>query len=167
MAEDRELTRKELADLVREQAEMIAELRTRPAVAASDPVQVEILKALKELKESNARIAPAPAFYTGKPIKTEPYRGYVKALSMCQMTHMGPGGKPEVHVHQEGAVFQVDVDALWSDDPYVPVEITGYEDDAQSKPITKEHSTATQADFRFRRQVELEDKPSLRRASEY
>ncbi|MDB6107843.1 MAG: hypothetical protein JWO52_7842 [Gammaproteobacteria bacterium] len=172
--EDEIVTRVQLAEalakstaLVEEQGKLIAELRAQPA-ATVDPIQLEILKALKELRESTPRQSPT-AFYTGPKVETKPYRGWAKALQKCQVSH--PGEKPgqiAVHVHEEGEVFGIDVEALWTDDPYVAVTITGYEDQEQMKPITVANKDAPpQADFRFRRQVELEEKPTLRRASEY
>jgi hypothetical protein len=171
MADPKEPTRAELAEALlqatatlKEQGKVIAELRA----ATADPVQLEILKTLKDLRESTVRQV-APAFYTGPRIETKPYRGWVKALQTCQVSH--PGEKPgdiAVHVHEAGSVFGIDVPALWTDDPYVAVSITGYEDQEQTKPITVENKDApAPTDFRFRRQVELEEKPTLRRASEY
>lgn len=172
--EDEVITRAQLAEalaksnaLVEEQGRVIAELQARPA-ATADPVQLEILKALADLKNSTARQVPATAFYTGPRVETHPYRGYVKAIQKCQLNHPNPDGTAGVHVHEEGDVFEVDVEALWTDDPYVPVIVKGYEDQEQKKPITTPRLDAPpQVDFRFRRQVELEEKPTLRRASEY
>lgn len=151
--------------MLEEQGKVIAELRAQPT--ADSAVQLEILKAIKELRASTAM--RAGAFYTGPKISTVPYRGWVRAKQKCQMSH--PGEKPgdiAVHVHEEGAVFEVDVESLWSDDPFEAVVITGYEDQAHLVPITKPNPEApTPANFQFRRQVELEDKPTLRRASEY
>lgn len=171
MADPKEPTRAELAEallqsnaLLKEQAAVIAELRAKPDT--SSEVQLQILQALKDLKAS-AR-PQASAFYTGPKISTIPYRGWVKALQACQVNHPNADGSPGVHVHQEGDVFEIDVPSLWTDDPYMAVIITGYEDQAQLKPITvKNEDAPTPANFQFRRQVELDEKPTLRRASEY
>lgn len=173
MADPKEPTRAELAEaliranqLITEQGKAIAELRAQPAVTA-DPIQLEILKALKELRESVPRQAQT-AFYTGPKPETHPYRGFVQALDRCQVNHPNPDGSAGVHVHEKGEVFEIDVEALWTDDPYMPVIVKGYEDQAQTKPIvTARLDAPPQVDFRFRRQVELEEKPTLRRASEY
>jgi hypothetical protein len=171
--EDEIVTRVQLAEalakstaLVEEQGRVIAQLRAQPA-ATVDPIQLEILKALKELRESVPRQSPT-AFYTGPKVETQPYRGFVQALDKCQVNHPNPDGSAGVHVHEKGDVFEIDVEALWTDDPYVAVIVKGYEDQAQTKPIVVPRMDAPpQADFRFRRQVELEEKPTLRRASEY
>lgn len=158
MAKDEEVTRSQLAQaldrsnaLVEAQAQKLAELETKTQVMA------DLLKGA----------SPSGTFYTGQKLKTERYNGFVKALEKCVVSHPGPDGTACVHVHEEGDVFGIDVDGLWSDDPFVPVEVKGYQDEAQLKPITVPHPTARQSDFRFRRHAELDEKPLLRRAAEY
>lgn len=163
---DKEPTRADLAEalarataLIEEQGAAIAELRAaRPA--ADSAIQLELVKAINELKASTeaqnqARARPG-AFYTGPDKELTPYAGYVVSTAICCVDHR----------REEGEVFQVSVAALWSDDPFVPVTITGQKDDGT---LTWEpnKSAPTPINFRFRKQVSAAEDPTLRRASEY
>jgi hypothetical protein len=174
MAEEeksRDVTRRELAEalanataMIAAQKEQNAALETRLAAleqakpADNAIVQLETLKALQDLRQSieQGRIRSSPKFYTGPEPDKVPYEGSVQATVEC---HYG-------HFHKAGDVFQVKVPALWSDDPYVAVIVTGTRDDGT--PITMPNKDApVPIDFRFRRVVSAAEDPTLRRASEY
>lgn len=89
----------------------IAALKTRLA-------ELEKPKELNPIAKAAAEELPRlrPPSPEGDPsVMPEPYRGRVKALQQCYF-----GG-----LHDPGEVFYVEVEALWSDDPYVPVTESG------------------------------------------
>jgi hypothetical protein len=107
----------------------------------------ELRKAQEELATLKA---PAPVFVppTGPAPRLVPYIGLVKALADC---HIG-------QYRHTGDVFQVEMPALWTDDPFVPVVITGHTE--EGKPITEANPMAPpQIDFRFR--TSTADMPSV------
>lgn len=177
MADPKEPTRAELAEallrsnaMMAEMAETIQTLRdekAKPQVSTSDQVQLEILQLLKELRGSK----PQSQHYFGPEIQKTAYDGFVQATESCviNMAMMNEKGQVDIHPirYEEGNVFQVDVDQLWTDDPYVPVLMKGT--DKSGVPLTEPHPNAKElrANFRFRQHAKQVEEPALKRASQY
>ncbi len=98
-----------------------------------------------------ATLRPQAAQDLGKPPGPRPalvrYRGAVQATEDCAYDgyHFGPNsdkGRPE------GDVFEVDVPTLWSDDPYVPVALSGTRDDGSPRYVRR--TDVPIVDFRWR-----------------
>ena len=125
---------------------LISELEaTKARLAALDqPVDAREAALMRQLDEAKAELAQAkPAAETSFPAgaapKLVPYKGLAKASEDCFVTQ----------IQHEGDVFEVDVSALWTDDPFVAVVIVGYQE--SGKPITEPNKAApAQIDFRFR-----------------
>jgi hypothetical protein len=169
MAEpQKEPTKSELAEallranmLMAEQAKAIEELRAEKPQSSSDEVQLEILQLLKELRGSK----PQSQHYNGPEIKKTAYDGYVRAIESCVVNVLFQDGDFHPVRYEKGDVFQVDVDQLWTDDPYEPVTLKGNDD--SGKPVTVGNESAVRADFRFRRHTSVVEDPTLKRASQY
>jgi hypothetical protein len=165
MADPKEPTRAELAEallqatsVIKEQGKAIEELKSK---SSSDEVQLEILQLLKELRGSK----PQSQHYTGPAIKKTPYDGYVKATESCIVNMLMQDGEHHPIRYEKDAVFQVDVDQLWTDDPYEPVILKGT--DKAGVPIVEPNTEAVRADFRFRQHTSVTEDPTLKRASQY
>lgn len=137
-----------------------AEARTKAAEAERDTLkaskEAELAQAHKELQSLRPNAAAQLATPTGRPQKI-PYKGMVQAKEPCVYEHK----------HEQGDVFAVDVAALWSDDPFVPVVVTGHSE--TGKPLTEPNPLAPPAvDFRFRpKSHEVLNDPTPRRANEF
>ncbi len=91
------------------------------------------------------------------PLDLVPYKGLVKATVLCCIGTQ----------RQQGEVFEVDVPALWTDDPYEPVIVTGYLEDGIT-PVTEPNPAApTPLSFRDRKAVSVAEDPTPRQASSY
>ncbi|SRR5579884_2243591 len=152
---EKEPTRAELA----EQLAML-EARVKAAEQERDTLKAgrdaELNKALAELQSLRPNAAAAVSAPQGRPQKV-PYKGMVQAKEPCVYDRK----------YETGDVFAVDLPALWSDDPFVPVVVTGYSD--TGKPLTEPNTLAPPAvDFRFRpKSHEVLNDPTPRRANEY
>lgn len=152
---EKEPTRAELA-------EALAAAEARATVAESERDELKASKAA-ELAQAQAELAKlrpnagqALAPVTGR-AQLIPYKGMVRAKEPCVYEHK----------HEEGDVFAVDVKALWSDDPFIPVVVTGHSE--SGKPLTEANPLAPPpVDFRFRpKSHEVLNDPTPRRANEY
>lgn len=154
----RDVTRRELADALAEATRLNKALAERVgALEAARPSASEAALR-RELEEARSLLASrSVAPLTKIPdIKHIPYSGMVKATADCCMEHR----------HLKGEVFEVTVPALWTDDPYTAVVVTGYADDGT--PKTEPNAQApTPIDFRFRKVVSIAEDPTPRRAAEY
>lgn len=116
MADEREPSRKDLADALAK----ANELNTRLAARLDEQD-----KTIAELKAAKPVVVPQPG------VQKVPYSGYVRAKEPC---HIG-------HLRAAGEVFQHDAPCLWSDDPFEPVIVLeGTDKDGQ--PNCKAHPEA-------------------------
>jgi hypothetical protein len=131
------LTRKQLQEQLDAANARIAQLQSAP-----DPKIEAQLEAAKAELARLQKPQPAP---TGR-ATASPYKGTVQATEDC---HVGGFYREGPKDGKPGEVFEVDLPALWSDDPFVAVKISGYHESGQ--PITEPLGIA-RADFRFRQQ---------------
>lgn len=174
MGEQKEPTRSELAEalarsnaLLEEQGKFIEELRAKEP-KAGDPIQLEMLKLLMELRDANR--APGAKHYMGPELKKVPYEGFVRATEpWLDNIFTLTDGKGDWHpVKREvGEICQVERDQLWTDDPFEPVTLKGSDESGKPIVVRNEEAMKTRADFRFRRHAALKEEPELKRASEY
>lgn len=160
MADPKEPTKAELAEALLNATQM---LKDQGALIANQGREIAELKAAPQAVRTGA------FNYSTEPTK-KGYFGWVKATQSCQVNRsVSVDGKLQVQaiVYAPGDVFQHDVDQLWSDDPFEAVEVTGYEDHEQNKPITKPNKEAVVMDRRFRVHARLMDDAQLRAASQY
>lgn len=165
----RDVTRRELAEALEASQALNVRLSERldaleaKAAAPTLSVQEAILERelananaeLKEKREALERARSRPGI-SGPDVELIPYSGYVQATAPCCIDHRRDAGE----------VFHVNVPALWTDDPYVAVNIVGaFETGA---PKTEPNLAApTPINFRFRKVVSAAEDPTPRRASEY
>jgi hypothetical protein len=155
----RDVTRRELADALAEATRINKALAERVEKLEANQIppvsEAALRKELAEARELLAARTVAPLKATAE-VKLVRYAGLVQATADCCMEHR----------HAAGEVFEVDVPALWTDDPYMPVIVTGYTDDGT--PKTQPNAQApTPIDFRFRKVVSIAEDPTPRRAAEY
>lgn len=165
----RDVTRRELAEALEKAHELNAKLSERldaleakaqaPEVSVQEAIlQRELANANAELKDKRELLEKArnrPGL-SGPDVVMVPYSGYVQAIAACCIDTF----------HKEGEVFHVDVPALWTDDPYVPVLVTGTKEDGT--PLTQPNLLApVPINFRFRKVVSAAEDPTPRRAAEY
>lgn len=103
---------------------------------------------LRELAEArsflSSRAAPVHAQPT-RQVTRVPYKGLVQATKNCVTDHFHLGPSE----NGPGDVFEVDLPALWTDDPFVPVVLVRMDDNG--KPVTAPNPDAPQPiDFQFR-----------------
>lgn len=152
---DKELTRSELAERL-----AAAEARANVAEGERDQLKAskdaELAIAVAELAALKPNAAAPIVALAGRPRKI-PYKGMVQSKEPCVYEHK----------YEPGDVFAVDVPTLWSDDPYVPVIVTGYSE--AGKPLTEVNPLAPPpVDFRFRpKSHDVLNDPSPRRANEF
>lgn len=162
----RDVTRRELAEalaaataLIQDQKKALTTLQGEVAElkkGSSPLMQAELMKAIADLAASSRPVDKLAGYFNGPCPPLEPYEGYVEATADCVYGHR----------RAQGEVFQVKVKALWTDDPYVAVEIIGTREDGA--PITRPSKDApTPIDFRFRKPTVIAEDPTLRRAAEY
>lgn len=172
MAEDekqRDVTRRELADALARANELNETLMARvealeakasaPTLSVQEAIlQRELQLAYAELKDKSdllerARSRPGQ---TGPDLPLVPYSGMVLVTAKCCIDHL----------REEGEVFHVSMPALYTDDPFVPVVITGsYED---GRPKTEPNPDApVPIDFRFRKVVSAALDPTPRKAASF
>lgn len=153
---EKELTRSELAErLAAAEARASAAEGERDTLVASKAA--DLAKAEAELARLRPNAATPIAPVAGSRPQLIPYKGMVRAKEPCVCDHK----------YEEGDVFGVDVAALWSDDPYVAVIVTGHME--SGKTITEVNPLAPRpVDFRFRpKSHDVLNDPSPRRANEY
>lgn len=155
----RDVTRRELADALAEANRLnkaLAERVDKLEANQTPPIAEAALR--RELAEAQRLLAERSVQPLAKvpDVKHVPYAGTVKATAECCMGHF----------RAEGEVFEVSVPALWSDDPYVAVTVTGYADDGTPK-TEPNRDAPTPIDFRFRKVVSIAEDPTPRRAAEY
>lgn len=132
------------------------------------PNRRELADELTKSREMNARLLArvealeaTPAAAPSRPaVKLVPYAGLVIATKPCCI-----GTRRD-----EGEIFEIEVDALWDDDPYMAVVITEQRPDGKGgiDVITGPNPNApTPIDFRFRKTVSAAEDPTPRRAAEY
>jgi hypothetical protein len=124
----------ELRALIEKQNDTIqalSQVKAAPALSSSE--NLELTAARAEIARLTRQ---APVGGGEKPI---PYKGMVQATMPCAIDVL----------RATGDVFQVDVPALWTDDPYTAVIVKGFAE--SGKPITEANPLAPEpADFRFR-----------------
>lgn len=137
MGENHEPTRKELAAELEAQRTENADLKARmerlEALVAKPPEPVFTqtdLDRLRQAREELEALRPGAsrsfAAPTGPAPQLVPYKGLVRATQDCTYGsyRAGPGSTSAAcgaNADPDGDVFEVDVQALWSDDPWVPV----------------------------------------------
>lgn len=94
------LSRKELEEQLARSEALLARV-----TAAAETLERENAE-LKRL--SSAQVTPRPG------LQARPYKGLVRAIVPCHYNFL----------HATGDIFEVDLPALWTDDPFVPVVIT-------------------------------------------
>jgi hypothetical protein len=97
----------------------------------------------QELTAARAELAglgSAPSSNLGPTPKLIPYAGMVQAKEPCALGSL----------HSVGDVFPVDVTALWTDDPYVAVRVTGINEDTGKPKVVQNELAPEPIDFRFR-----------------
>jgi hypothetical protein len=146
-----ELTRRQLQEqndvLTKRLAELEAENVNKPKLEAA-------LAELAALKKPQATgVAQGSQ-------KLVPYRGKAQALEDC---HIGGAYRNGPKEGKPGDVFDIDVPALWTDDPYVPVNVRYSE---MNEPIV-ERIDFPRVDFRFRTQGAQSTQIEPLRASSY
>jgi len=164
---EHEMTRAELqAALDKANADLVA---ARAEIDKPNPLlQAELERTQLEL----AKLKPAAA---GKPVgempKKVPYKGMVQATEDCNYEGYRNGPKfyndkdgKRVNV-SDGDIFAVDVPALWSDDPYVPVLLKMTE--AGQKYSVPNPDAPVRIDFRFRPRVSVSTDIAPLRAGQY
>lgn len=155
----RDVTRRELADALAEATRInkaLAERVERLEANQTPPgSEAALRKELAEARELLASRSVAPLAKVPD-VKHVPYSGFVQASADCCIGHRRDAGE----------VFEVDVPALWTDDPYTPVVVTGYTDDGMPK-TEPNRAAPTPIDFRFRKVVSIAEDPTPRRAAEY
>jgi hypothetical protein len=104
-------------------------------IAELEAANVKIQEAAQDLgKAQVADLTPPPG-----EARLIPYKGAVKAIFECFVGQF----------YKAGSVFFVDVPVLWTDDPYVPVLVTGQNEDGEH--LTEANPLApTPVDYRFR-----------------
>lgn len=147
--QQRDVTRRELAD------ELAKSRETNERLAAQ----------LAEMQAA-AKVAPprmphtAPVYNGPEPNKV-PYSGLVRATARCCIGH----------VREEGEIFEVSVPALWTDDPYIAVIVTGYTPETRTQapePIWELNPEApTPIALRFRKAVSAAEDPTPRVAASF
>ena len=174
----RDVTRRELADALAEATRLNKALAERvdaleakqtppinkalaervDALEAKQTPPINVATLQRELAEAHALLAARSVQPLAKvpDVKLVPYSGMVKATADCCIEHR----------YETGAVFHIDVPALWTDDPYVAVIVTGYADDGTPK-TEPNHDAPTPIDFRFRKVVSIAEDPTPRRAAEF
>lgn len=136
-----ELTRKQLQEQLEAAHALIAEMKQPRNDAAHAATERRLSEALAELAAlGKPQVSGAP---TGA-LQMVPYKGSVQATEDC---HIGGAYRKGPFEGDPGDVFTIEVVALWTDDPYVPVNVTGYTE--TGRPIV-ERSKVHRADFRFR-----------------
>lgn len=118
--------------------EIIAQMGT--ALERANANQAEQAKAIADLQVLMAARPAAPATPKGQNIVVPrvPYKGYVRAREACYIGSLRAAGD----------VFVVEVPGLWTDDPFEPVDLKGY--DRDNRPICDPHPTAKQQPFHLR-----------------
>lgn len=169
----RDITRRELADALAEATRLNKALAARvevletKAADADTKIGRELLEAQRLLAERT--VQPLSAVAVLADVKLVPYKGMVRATAPCCVapTVNREDGQPAgPHFTAVGEVFEIEVAALWTDDPYEAVIVTGHADDGTAK--TKPNRDApTPIDFRFRKVVSIAEDPTPRRAAEY
>jgi hypothetical protein len=157
-----ELTRKQLQEQNEALMARLAALEAKPANDAAQAVKdKQLAAALAELDSLKAnRASGAPV---GSP-RTVPYKGLVQATEDCHIGGALRKGPRHPEANKVGDVFEVDVPALWSDDPYVPVNVSY---DKENGRVIERRDDVPRVDFRFRIQAAGQvDIPPLR-ASAY
>ena len=149
-------TKEQLANALAQIEEM---KRRQPAPQAPEDASMKarLADALRELDALRAErtVRPPTTDAKGTKVKPRPYRGHVQAVETCWAGHPVKGPR------QEGDVFEVDLPALYNDDPFVPVVVIGTTE--SGRPIVKPHAEAVVADFLDRPQVRVStDLPPLR-----
>lgn len=153
---DKEPTRAELAELL-----AASEARASAAETERDELKLskafELAKAQRELAALRPQAAVALQPALGIRPQLIPYKGMMQAKEPCVYDHK----------HEAGEVFQVDLPALWTDDPFFPVIVNGFSE--SGKPLTEVNPLAPPpVDFRFRpKSHDVLNDPSPRRANEY
>lgn len=153
---EKELTRSELADRL-----AAAEARASAAEGERDELKASKAEELAVAQAELARLRPNAAAVlmpvAGSRPQLIPYKGMVRAKEPCVYDHK----------YEEGDIFGVDVAALWSDDPYVAIIVTGHLE--SGKPITEVNPLAPRpVDFRFRPKThDVLNDPAPRRANEF
>jgi hypothetical protein len=164
-----ELTRKQLQE---QNEALMARLAALEAAAkpANDAAQAVKDKQLADaLAELAALKRPqVSGQVTGAPPRLIPYKGFVQAIENCWYGGLVQYCASDTSAHNPNpgavSVFEVDVPALWSDDPYVPVNVSY---DKAGARIVELRRDVHQIDFRFRIQAAGQvDIPPLR-ASAY
>jgi len=165
----RDVTRRELAEALEASQALNLRLSERldaleaKVAAPTLSVQEAILERelananaeLKEKREALERARSRPG--AGPDVPLIPYCGMAKATAKCY----AGGGIQEV-----GSVFQIDLPALYTDDPFVAVNVVGNYDDGS--PRTEPNLSApVPINFRFRKVISAAEDPTPRRAAEY
>lgn len=157
-------TRKELQEALERSEKLRAEQETRftELMARLEAVEAKPLSAIdqRRLADAEAELAQLKRGVSlsapqGPAPKLIPYKGSVQAMVDCHIGGAFRHGPDDANRNRpslgktQGDVFYVEVGALWSDDPYVPVMVVRTRDDGM--PETKPNPDAPpQIDFRFR-----------------
>lgn len=166
----RDVTRRELAEALEASQALNARLSERldalEAKAAAPTLSVQQAVLERELANANAELkdkrellerARSRPGASGPDVPLVPYAGFVKAMAKC---YAGGG------IREVGAVFQVDLPALYTDDPFIAVNVVGEYDDGS--PKTEPNLQApVPINFRFRKVISAAEDPTPRRAAEY
>jgi hypothetical protein len=153
---DKEPTRAELLALLE-----ASEAQRRAVESERDQLKADQTAELAQAQAELARLRPnaaqaVPPAQGSRP-RLIPYKGMVQAKEPCVYDHK----------YETGQVFEVDVPALFTDDPYVPVVVQGHSE--SGTPLTEVNPLAPPpVDFRFRpRSHDVLNDPTPRRANEF
>ena len=131
-------------EVIERQAQVIAASETRIAALEASQPTPQMLRELAEARNFLSARTAVPA----KPLREVtrvPYKGLVQATRNCVYEHFHYGPSE----NGAGDVFEVDLPALWTDDPFTPVVLVRMDDNG--KPVTAPNPDApTPIDFAFR-----------------
>lgn len=170
-----ELSRAQLQEQVKAERGRNDALEARLAALENPKPDAATQRRLDEALAELARLKPqasgAPA---GAPPKLVPYQGWAQATEDC---HVGgayrrgpmegatlPNGMPGPKI--PGDHFQIDVAALWTDDPYVAVHVRMSEE-TNTPIVTRNTEAPARIDFRFRAKGMAETQIAPLRANQF
>jgi hypothetical protein len=122
-------------------------IKARAVKRAKKAAQEALIEQLQ--RQVAALISERKAPEAPKQVEMVPYKGYVRAKQDCYINGRYYAGADRYGT-SEASVFEVDMPALWSDDPFEPVLITGYRDHDNSPIVAPNPSAPTPIDARLR-----------------
>jgi hypothetical protein len=131
-------------------AQKLKELQAQIEALKGPPANPLVGGSVEELQKLHPQAAQPLVKPVGPKPALIPYKGWVKAKESCVYNTPHPlTGSRIGSLYERGDVFEVDVTALWTDDPFEAVVVTGAKEDGT--PITEPNPDAPiPIDFRFR-----------------